>query len=43
MNAVNLPPNKTAWRASNAISWIARAVESDEQRLDLERLAGSLV
>jgi hypothetical protein len=43
MDVVNLPPNKTAWRASNAISWIARAVESDEQRLDLERLAGSLV
>lgn len=43
LDVVNLPPGQTAWRASNAVSWVARHVESDEQRLDLERLAGALV
>ncbi len=42
-DVVNLPPGNTAWRASNAISWIARHAEDPEQRLDLERAAGSLV
>jgi hypothetical protein len=36
-------PKATAWRASNAISWIARATEDPEVRLDLERLAGGLL
>jgi hypothetical protein len=43
LDVVNLPAGNTLWRASNAISWIARHVESDESRLDLERLAGKLV
>ena len=42
-DVVNLPPGKTAWRASNAISWIARATEDAEARLDLERLAGAIM
>lgn len=41
-DVINLPAGQTAWRASNAISWIARHTESDETRLDLERLAGSI-
>lgn len=41
-DVVNLPPGNTAWRASNAISWIARNTDDAEARLDLERLAGSL-
>jgi hypothetical protein len=42
-DVVNLPPGNTAWRASNAISWIARATEDAEARLDLERLAGAVI
>ena len=41
-DVINLPAGKTAWRGSNAISWIARHTEDAEARLDLERLAGSL-
>ena len=39
-DVINLPEGKNAWRASNAISWVARNCEDAEQRLDLERLAG---
>lgn len=42
-DVINLPAGKTAWRASNAVSWVARHTEDAEKRLDLERLAGSLV
>ena len=42
-DVVNLPPGNTAWRASNAISWIARATEDAEARLDLKRLAGAVM
>ncbi len=41
-DVINLPAGKTAWRASNAVSWIARHTGDAEARLDLERLAGSL-
>lgn len=34
-----LPPGNTAWRLSNAISWVAAESEA-EDRLDLERAAG---
>jgi hypothetical protein len=42
-DVINLPEGQTAWRASNAISWIARHTEDAEMRLDLERAAGALV
>jgi len=42
-DVINLPEGQTAWRASNAISWIARHTEDAEMRLDLERAAGGLV
>jgi hypothetical protein len=42
-DVLNLPAGKTAWRASNAISWIAKNCEDAERRLDLERAAGSVV
>jgi hypothetical protein len=41
-DVINLPAGQTAWRASNAISWIARNTTDAEKRLDLERLAGSV-
>lgn len=41
-DVINLPAGKTAWRASNAVSWVARHTEDDETRLDLERLAGAV-
>jgi hypothetical protein len=37
-DVINLPAGSTAWRASNAISWIAKSAD-EETRLDLERLA----
>lgn len=42
-DVINLPPGNTAWRASNAISWIAKNTQDEEVRLDLERLAGSVI
>jgi len=42
-DVINLPEGNTAWRASNAISWVARHTEDSELRLDLERAAGALV
>jgi len=42
-DVINLPGGETAWRASNAISWVARHTEDPEVRLDLERLAGTLL
>jgi len=35
----NLPPGPTAWRATQALAWVARTLP-DDRRLDLERLAG---
>lgn len=42
-DVVNLPPGNTAWRASNALSWVAQTVEDPERRLDFERYAGALL
>lgn len=42
-DVVNLPPGNTAWRASNAISWVARHTEDAEKRLELERAAGTII
>jgi hypothetical protein len=39
-DVINLPEGRTAWRASNAISWVAKHCADDDKRLDLERLAG---
>lgn len=40
---INLPAGDTAWRASNAVSWIARHTDDAEVRVDLERLAGKVL
>jgi len=42
-DVVNLPPGETAWRASNALSWIANALEDDQRKLDFEKIAGGLI
>jgi hypothetical protein len=42
-DVINLPPEKTIWRASNAVSWIAGKAESEDRRLELQRLAGQLL
>jgi hypothetical protein len=34
-----LPPGQTAWRLSNAISWIAGQTTDGHKRLELERVA----
>ena len=39
----NLPEGNTAWRLSNAISWIAGQTEDAERKLDLMRVAGDVL
>jgi len=38
-----LPAGQTAWRWSNALSWLANETEDERKRLDLQDLAGSLL
>ena len=40
---INLPPVKSMWRASNAISWLAGKTADAERKLQLERIAGQLL
>jgi hypothetical protein len=42
-DVINLPPGKSVWRASNALSWIAGHTESADRRLELEKLAGRVL
>jgi hypothetical protein len=39
---IMLPPGQTWWRLSNALSWVSQTADA-ERRLDLERLAGSVL
>lgn len=41
-DVLNLPPGETVWRASNALSWLAKT-SSEDRGLDLERMAGDLL
>lgn len=38
-----LPQGNTAWRFSNAISWLANQVEDTDRKLELEQIAGKVV
>ena len=38
-----LPPGNSAYRLSNAVSWIAKAAPTAERRLELEQVAGQLL
>jgi len=38
----NLPPGKSQWRASNALSWIAQDGD-DDRKLELQMMAGKLI
>ncbi|OYV38942.1 MAG: hypothetical protein B7Z80_08685 [Rhodospirillales bacterium 20-64-7] len=39
-----LPPGQTAWRMSNAISWIANTkIEDESRKLDLMKVAGAIL
>lgn len=42
-DVVNLPPGKSIWRVSNAISWLAGASEDNDRKLELQRLAGEVL
>lgn len=42
-DVINLPAGRTTWRLSNAVSWLANATEDPERKLDLQRLAGTVV
>jgi hypothetical protein len=41
-DVINLPPEPTLWRASNALSWIAKSANED-RALEMEKLAGGLL
>jgi hypothetical protein len=42
-DVVNLPPGKSVWRASNALSWIAGHTEDPDRKMELERIAGQVI
>jgi hypothetical protein len=43
-DTINLPPGNTAWRLSNALSWVANAEKVPaERKLELQELAGKIV
>lgn len=42
-DVINLPPSRSVWRVSNAISWFAKTVKSADRKLELERLAGEML
>ncbi len=42
-DVINLPAEKSIWRVSNAISWIAGKTEDRDRKLDLQRLAGAVI
>jgi hypothetical protein len=42
-DVINLPPQKSLWRASNAVSWIAGHTEDNDRKLELQRLAGEVI
>jgi hypothetical protein len=42
-DVVELPPGQSAWRLSNAISWLAKNTEDDRRRMELERIAGEAI
>lgn len=41
-DVINLPAGKSAWRVSNALSWIAKTATDPVRQLELERLAGEV-
>lgn len=38
-----LPAGNTMWRLSNALSWVAQKCETDDRRLELEKIAGDVL
>lgn len=40
---VNMPAGQSAWRLSNAISWVANKTEDEERRIELQKVAGTLL
>ena len=38
-----LPAGNTAWRMSNAISWVANGITDADKRLEVERAAGKVI
>ena len=42
-DVVMLPAGETAWRFSNALSWVANQAESADRKLELQALAGAAI
>lgn len=39
----NLPPGKSLWRLSNAVSWVAKTIEDTDRRIDAMKVAGAML
>lgn len=39
-DVVNLPAERTMWRASNALSWVAQTIADPQRKTEIEKLAG---
>lgn len=42
-DVINLPAEKSVWRVSSAISWIAGKTGDGDRKLELQRLAGAVI
>lgn len=42
-DSIMLPPGRSLWRASNALSWIANKTDDAERKLELQQAAGKIV
>ncbi len=42
-DVINLPAERSVWRVSNAISWIAGKTDDGDRKLELQRLAGAVI
>jgi len=42
-DVINLPAQKSVWRVSNAVSWIAGKTEDADRKLELQRFAGAVI
>jgi hypothetical protein len=42
-DVVNLPAGQTRYRLSQSISWVANAMKNEEEKLEMQRLAGAAI
>jgi hypothetical protein len=42
-DVVQLPPGNTAWRMSNAVSWLANDTSDSDRKLELMKISGEML